>query len=193
MKISSEVLIRLVLDLLREHAHGREDLTKSDVVWDLLLRRFPDIDGVIMPPRREDIQRIYLADFINLTAKGSYHPSAAPPNGPEFRQSLEHNAVLRIAAHAAAPPTPTIGSQILNAMEVLSGDDMASLALVITMAMGREQQEAMRIAKLLSSIQADHGISVVHAPKEKPAQKLPQPYTPDEIRSRLSRGYRGGV
>ncbi len=205
MTISAEQLARLVLETMAAHASGPYDLTNPETIWDLIGREYPDIDGISAPPSADEVRRRYIEDsFAQWTMPDIV---ADPPAtiGPESRESIEYNRRLRSAGITPAMMDP--GQQLLDGLDTLRGNPMAALSFVTSMAMGRNRADAMRVARATGAIY-DLVTGLVSAPVSdtsgeigdtgtpspvRPRARMPDAYSPAEIRARISRGYHGGV
>lgn len=205
MVISAEQLTRLVLEVMAQYSSGPYDVSNPATIWSLIEREYPDIEGVSEPPSADEVRRRYIEDsFAHWTMPDIMADSPATI-GPESHESIEYNRRLRSAGITPAMMDP--GQQLLDGLDTLRGNPMAALSFVTSMAMGRNRSDAMRVARATGAVY-DLATGLVSAPVSdtsgeitdmsapgpvRPGARVPDPYSASEIRSRISRGYHGGV
>lgn len=205
MIISAEVLARLVLEICTEFESSPYDLNNPRVIWQLIQERYPEVDGVSPPPTSEEIQRTYVMDFWASYSVPTVDLRRSPTIGPESEESIQYNEGLRAAG--VTPEMMDPRRRLLSELTLLRSNPMAALSFVTSTAMGRNRTDAMRIARATGAVY-ELATTFVAAPVsdttgeinhgsgptvETTGRRVPDPYSASEIRSRLERGYHGGV
>lgn len=200
MRISAEQLTRIVLDLMGRYSNGPYDMSNPETVWSLIQRDYPSVDGVSAPPSDEDIRRRFIGDFwASYTAPTLETRSSGPTIGPESAANIEYNARLRAAG--ITPEMMDPGRRLLAELDLLRGNPIAALSFVTSTAMGRNRDEAMRVAAatgavydLASGLVAGTSGEISHSSGPTVSSgRPPDAYSDSEIRSRIARGYHGGI
>jgi hypothetical protein len=163
MRISSEQLVRLTLEIYAKERQGTIDLDSGQVIWDHITAAHPEVTGVMQPPNENDIRSHYLSDFVGKATYG----------GLGSRDQLHFE------------------------MNQFQGDSLKVLAVLLAMAIGRNKDEARRIARVVRRAY-DH-VRQANDPSEAPnltlkfggatKSSVPEAYPIAEIRLRLERDF----
>ena len=205
MTISAEQLARIVLETMAAHASGPYDLTNPSTIWDLIGRQYPEIDGISDPPSADEVRRRYIGDFFAQWTMPDIVADPPATIGPESRESIEYNRRLR--SSGVTPDMMDPRQQALAGLDTLRGNPMAALSFVTSIAMGRNRTDAMLVARATGAI-FELVTGLVPAPVSDRSgeiesmggptpvvtrARVPDPYSPSELRARFERGYHGGV
>jgi hypothetical protein len=202
MEISADQFVRMVLAVL-EKARGKEfDLGDPEVLWALVKEEYPGVDGLATAPSDSSVRRRFAGEtgepYRPVITRGEEYPLATI--GPRSVMARQFRRQLERAAFA--PGAMGVGTALLEGLERLRGNGIASLAFVNALAAGQNAAEAMRTAGRASELHhyvtkamrdgtlTQAASSVV---KTASAPKPPEPWSDAEIKARLARGYHGGV
>ncbi len=202
MRISSEQLTRIVLELMGRYSNGPYDMSNPEAVWSLIQRNYPSVDAVGPPPSDEEIRRRFVGDFwASYTVPPLETRSSGPTIGPESAASIEYNNRLRAAG--VTPEMMDPGRRLLAELDLLRGNPIAALSFVTSTAMGRNREEAMRVAAATGAVYnlasclaappvSDTSGEISHSSGPTVTSgRPPDAYADSEIRARIARGYHG--
>lgn len=202
MDISADQFVRTVITVL-EKARGQEhDLGDPEVLWALVREEYPDIGGVAAPPSDSSVRRRFAGEMWEAYRPVRSHGDVYPllTIGPQSVLARQFRRQLERAAFA--PGAMGVGTALLEGLEKLRGNGMASLAFVNALAAGQNPAEAMRSAGRIAELHHFVTKAAMTARKGKPGAQLatsasrkkpPEAWSDAEIRARLAKGFHGGV
>ena len=186
MTISAEQLARIVIEVFDTDDHLPYDLSQPKVVWDRIRDKYPELDHVGRPPRVESIRR----DYVLEDAPGWQAPASNwfgnTYSGPLADAAIEYGQALKAAG--LTPDRLRDRLELLVQLNHLRGSSITALGYVIAVGMGRNLEEAARVARSLAGVYQIISMMTPDSAGGGADGTVPGPYAASEIRSRLDRG-----
>jgi hypothetical protein len=202
MEISADQFVRTVIAVLEKARGHKHDLGDPELLWALVQEEYPDVSGAAPAPSDSSVRRRFAGEmwetYLPVKSRGDVYPLTTI--GPQSVMARQFRRQLEQAAFAQG--AMGVGTALMEGLERLRGNGIASLAFVNALAAGQNPAEAMRTAGRIAELhhlvrqtaaargKSKEGVQAVAAQNRK---KPPEPWSDAEIKARLAQGVHGGI
>jgi hypothetical protein len=143
MYVTAEEFLDMLHDIRERYQGSRYNLEDPQVMHTLLVREFPEVEGVIPPPAYETIRERYIPEEWRMAIP---QPRSSHRDGPALVSGTPEDRF------ATTDPVEELRQQILADLDSLRSDPFCAMTYVVERSRGVDSQTAMNRGRAVGQV-----------------------------------------